>query len=309
VECAQDHLGDRVEWRGRFSTIMLGFAARGLIQAPRLCPRSAPLLNIAPYVRSISKSAIILAHPEDRLKAARRKARAALGLPPEEDDDDAGLGDNNATTVMSQPAPPQRRQAAHESIVGTNIGRAQHPEDRLKAARLKAMQSLGIPVNNNGEVKDRAMKNVSSPATATAAGAGDKRMPICAQNNHPDYRLRIAREKMLAQVKEQVEDSSSSNNLQSLLGRAAARSDALVMSPDLRLSKARAEQASKPLQTFTPMKARRKRPKVLLSKLSSEQPPIRRNDGYSSGAVVSSRLRQERKSALERLLISASPSS
>mmetsp|Transcript_19219 Transcript_19219/g.41857 ORF Transcript_19219/g.41857 Transcript_19219/m.41857 type:complete len:281 (-) Transcript_19219:55-897(-) len=280
---------------------MLGFAARGLIQAPR----SAPLLNIAPYVRSISKSAIVLAHPEDRLKAARRKARAALGLPPEEDDDDAGLGDNNATTVMSQPAPPQRRQAAHESIVGTSIGRTQHPEDRLKAARLKAMQSLGIPVNNNGEVKDGAMKNVSSPA----AGAGDKRMPICAQNNHPDYRLRIAREKMLAQVKEQVEDSSSSNNLQSLLGRAAARSDALVLSPDLRLSKARAEQASKPLQTFTPIKARRKRPKVLLSKLSPEQPPLRRNDGYSSGAVVSSRLRQERKSALERLLISASPSS
>mmetsp|Transcript_14619 Transcript_14619/g.29541 ORF Transcript_14619/g.29541 Transcript_14619/m.29541 type:complete len:281 (-) Transcript_14619:348-1190(-) len=280
---------------------MLGFAARGLIQAPR----SAPLLNIGPYVRSISKSAIVLAHPEDRLKAARRKARAALGLPPEEDDDDGGLGDYNATTVMSQPAPPQRRQAAHESIVGTNIGRAQHPEDRLKAARLKAMQSLGIPVNNNGEVKDGAMKNVSSPA----AGAGDKRMPICAQNNHPDYRLRIAREKMLAQVKEQVEDSSSSNNLQSLLGRAAARSDALVMSPDLRLSKARAEQASKPLQTFTPIKARRKRPKVLLSKLSPEQPPLRRNDGYSSGAVVSSRLRQERKSALERLLISASPSS
>jgi hypothetical protein len=286
---------------------MLGLAARGSIQAPA----SASSLLVSKngcYARSISKSAIVLAHPEDRLKAARRKARAALGLPPD-DDDGGGSGGNIATTVMSQPAPPQRRQTAHESSVdaSTGTGRTPHPEDRLKAARRKTLQSLGISVDDNGDVKERAMKNVASP---TAAGAGDQRMPVCAQNNHPDYRLRIARERMLTQVKEQVEDSSSNNlRLQSLSGRAAARSDALVMSPDLRLTKARAEQASKPLQTFTPMKAGRERPKVLLTKLSSEQPPLMRNDGYSSGAVVSLRLRQERKSAIERLLNLASPSS
>ena len=232
------------------------------------------------------------AHPEDRLKAARRKARADLGLP--------DGGDGKDTTDRSTAA-------ARDVPVSAKA----HPEDRLKAARRKMLESMGLAVDSDGNVVE---SRASAPTLASAGNSNSNKnnesvpLPICAQNNHPDYRLKVARERMLAKVKGDAGvgtgiTAAGGSNLK------PARID-LEMSPDRRLRLARTEQAAKPIQTFKPMKRKKRRLKTsaLLSRLtcSTEQPPLLRNDGYSSGSVTAVRLRQARHDAIERLLGSSS---
>ena len=236
------------------------------------------------------------AHPEDRLKAARRKARADLGLP--DDGDDKDTADDLSTA------------AARDVSVSAKA----HPEDRLKAARRKMLESMGLTVDGDGNV----VESRASAPTLTSVGNSNCNdtdesapLPICAQNNHPDYRLKVARERMLAKVKG---DAGVATDITAAGGSSLLlkppRID-LEMSPDRRLRLARTEQAAKPIQTFKPMKRKKRRLKkgALLSRLtcSTEQPPLLRNDGYSSGSVTAMRLRQARHDAIERLLVSSSP--
>ena len=232
------------------------------------------------------------AHPEDRLTAARRKARAAHGLP---DKDSADVAKGSAQTVPVSAKP--------------------HPEDRLKAARRKMLESMGLTVDGDGNVvESRATTStLASVGTNDAHGNGESApLPICAQNNHPDHRLRVARERMLAKVKGDagVGTGTGITSGGSVNSPKSVRID-LEMSPDRRLRLARTEQAAKPIQTFKPMKRKRRRLKTgaLLSRLtcSTEQPPLLRNDGYSSGSVAAMRLREARHEAIERLLVSSTP--
>ena len=249
-------------------------------------------------LRHTSKTSVpnfCAAHPEDRLKAARRKARADLGLP--------DGGDGKDTTDRSTAA-------ARDVPVSAKA----HPEDRLKAARRKMLESMGLAVDSDGNV----VESRASAPTLTSVGNSNCNdtdesapLPICAQNNHPDYRLKVARERMLAKVKG---DAGVATDITAAGGSSLLlkppRID-LEMSPDRRLRLARTEQAAKPIQTFKPMKRKRRRLKkgALLSRLtcSTEQPPLLRNDGYSSGSVTAMRLRQARHDAIERLLVSSSP--
>jgi len=189
-----------------------------------------------------------------------------------------------------------------------------HPEDRLKAARRKMLKSMGLTVDGDGKVVEPREVLVTPTATAINATNADTtaQLPICAQNNHPDYRLRLARERMLAKVRgvagadDDVGVDAGNDSARSL---SSTRID-LDMSPDRRLSLARTEQAARPLQRFPPLKRKKRRPKpgAALSRLNSQQPPLLRNDGFSSGAVASIRLREARQSAIE-VLNSPPPSS
>eukprot|EP00563_Minutocellus_polymorphus_P002088 CAMPEP_0181042574 /NCGR_PEP_ID=MMETSP1070-20121207/12225_1 /TAXON_ID=265543 /ORGANISM="Minutocellus polymorphus, Strain NH13" /LENGTH=314 /DNA_ID=CAMNT_0023120801 /DNA_START=98 /DNA_END=1042 /DNA_ORIENTATION=- len=257
-----------------------------------------------PSAPSFRAAAAAAARPEDRLKAARRKARAALGLP---DDDDGDIG---GPAIVARDAPVAEWRSSVELQAAVASAKP-HPEDRLKAARRKMLESMGLTVDGDGNV----VQPREATPTVTAVDATDADtngpLPICAQNNHPDYRLRLARERMLAKVKG---DNGVDVGVDAV--RIPARSLSptridLDLSPDRRLHLARTEQAAKPLQTFVPIKRKKRRPKpgVLLSRLSSEQPPLLRNDGYSSGAVASIRLREARQDVMERLSSSSSSSS
>lgn len=232
------------------------------------------------------------AHPEDRLKAARRKARTDLGLPDN--------GDCKDTADLST--------AAARDV---SVSAKAHPEDRLKAARRKMLESMGLTVDGDGNVVE---SRASAPTLASAGNFNSNDsdesvpLPLCAQNNHPDYRLKVARERMLAKVKGDA-GVGTGITAGTISGSVSPRID-LDMSPDRRLRLARTEQAAKPIQTFKPMKRKKRRLKTraLLSRLtcSTEQPPLLRNDGYSSGSVTAMRLRQARHDAIERLLVSSS---
>lgn len=234
-------------------------------------------------------AAAAAALPEDRLKAARRKARADLGLT----DDKNG----KISTVAAR---------------DVSVSAKAHPEDRLKAARRKMLESMGLTVDNDGKVVE---SRASAPTSASAGNSNcsdddeSAPLPICAQNNHPDHRLKVARERMLAKVRGDAGVDTGITAATSSGSLKPPRID-LDMSPDRRLRLARTEQAAKPIQTFKPMKRKKRRPKTgaLLSRLtcSTEQPPLLRNDGYSSGSVAAMRLREARHGAIERLLVSSS---
>ena len=204
----------------------------------------------------------------------------------------------------------ERSSAPLQATVASKL----HPEDRLKAARRKMLKSMGLTVDGDGKVVEPREVLVTPTATAINATNADTtaQLPICAQNNHPDYRLRLARERVLAKVRgvagadDDVGVDAGNDSARSL---SSTRID-LDMSPDRRLSLARTEQAARPLQRFPPLKRKKRRPKTgaVLSRLNSQQPPLLRNDGFSSGAVASIRLREARQSAIE-VLNSPPPSS
>ena len=281
---------------------------------------------------SFCAAAAAPAHPEDRLEVARRKARAALGLP--NVDEDVGvprptIGARNDPVAERSSAPLQamvasklhpedrrrngpvaeRSSAPLQATVASKL----HPEDRLKAARRKMLKSMGLTVDGDGKVVEPREVLVTPTVTAINATNADStaQLPICAQNNHPDYRLRLARERMLAKVRgvsgadDDVGVDAGNDSARSL---SSTRID-LDMSPDRRLSLARTEQAARPLQRFPPLKRKKRRPKpgAVLSRLNSQQPPLLRNDGFSSGAVASIRLREARQSAIE--VLNSPPSS
>ena len=236
---------------------------------------------------------------------ARRKARAALGLP--NVDEDVGVP---RPTVGTRDDPVAERSHSSAQLQATGASKP-HPEDRLKAARRKMLESMGLTVDGDGKVVEPR----EATPTATAINNGTNadttaQLPICAQNNHPDYRLRLARERMLVKVRGSDAGVGVDEGNDSAQSLSSTRID-LDMSPDRRLSLARTEQAARPLQRFVPIKRKKRRPKpgAVLSRLSSEQPPLLRNDGFSSGAVASIRLREARHSAIERLLVSSPPSS
>ena len=282
---------------------------------------------------SFCAAAAAPAHPEDRLEVARRKARAALGLP--NVDEDVGvprptIGARNdpvaerssaqlQAMVASKLHPEDRRRngpvAERSSApLQATVASKLHPEDRLKAARRKMLKSMGLTVDGDGKVVEPREVLVTPTATAINATNADStaQLPICAQNNHPDYRLRLARERVLAKVRgvagadDDVGVDAGNDSARSLR---STRID-LDMSPDRRLSLARTEQAARPLQRFPPLKRKKRRPKpgAVSSRLNSQQPPLLRNDGFSSGAVASIRLREARQSAIE-VLNSPPPSS
>ena len=239
-------------------------------------------------------------------EVARRKARAALGLP--NVDEDVGVP---RPTIGARNDPVAERSSAQlQAMVASKL----HPEDRLKAARRKMLESMGLTVDGDGKVVEPREVLVTPTATAINATNTDAtaQLPICAQNNHPDYRLRLARERMLAKVRgvagagADVGVDAGNDSARSL---SSTRID-LDMSPDRRLSLARTEQAARPLQRFPPLKRKKRRPKpgAVLSRLNSQQPPLLRNDGFSSGAVASIRLREARQNAIE-VLNSPPPSS
>ena len=223
-------------------------------------------------------------------------------------DEDVGVP---RPTIGARNDPVAERSSAQlQAMVASKL----HPEDRLKAARRKMLKSMGLTVDGDGKVVEPREVLVTPTATATNATNADTtaQLPICAQNNHPDYRLRLARERMLAKVRgvagadDDVGVDAGNDSARSLR---STRID-LDMSPDRRLSLARTEQAARPLQRFPPLKRKKRRPKpgAALSRLNSQQPPLLRNDGFSSGAVASIRLREARQSAIE-VLNSPPPSS
>ncbi len=256
---------------------------------------------------SFCAAAAAAAHPEDRLEVARRKARAALGLP-KHADEDVGVPRPTIGTRDDPVAERSYSSAQLQATVATKL----HPEDRLKAARRKMLESMGLTVDGDGKVVEP--REATPTATAINATNADTtaQLPICAQNNHPDYRLRLARERMLVKVRGAGvdDDVGVDEGNDSACSLSSTRID-LDMSPDRRLRLARTELAARPLQRFPPLKRKKRRPKpgTVLSRLTSEQPALLRNDGFSSGAVTSMRLREARHSAIERLLVSPPPSS
>ena len=258
-------------------------------------------ISSTPAQRTISRTSappLCAAHPEDRLKAARSKARAALGLPA------AGKGVAGPPSVAAPRGLSAVRVDSPAKVV-QHVSAKPHPEDRLKAARRKMLESMGLTVDGDGHTEPRKIAPIAA-VVDTDANASPP-MSICAQNNHPDYRLKLARERMLAKVKGDAGVDTGVTAGVSVHSLKFAKTD-LDMSPDRRLRLARTEQAAKPIQSFAPLRRKKKRPKTgaLLSRLCPEQPPLLRNDGYSSGAVASIRLRSARHDAIERLLGSSS---
>ena len=238
---------------------------------------------------------------------ARRKARAALGLP--NVDEDVGVP---RPTVGTRDDPVAERSHSSAQLQATGASKP-HPEDRLKAARRKMLESMGLTVDGDGKVVEPREATPTATAINVTNADTTAKLPICAQNNHPDYRLKLARERMLVKVRgvagvdDDVGVDAGNDSARSL---SSTRID-LGMSPDRMLRLARTEQAARPLQRFPPIKRKKGRPKpgAVLSRLSTEQPDLLRNDGFSSGAVASMRLREARHSAIERLLVSPPPSS
>ena len=300
---------------GNMTTIGARFALAYRQAVPGHCTCTAAVRSTPVQVaRCISTSsapsfcaaAAAPAHPEDRLEVARRKARATLGLP--NVDEDVGVP-RPAIGARNDPV-AERSSAQLQAAVASKP----HPEDRLKSARRKMLESMGLTVDGDGKVVEPREVLVTPTATAINATNTDAtaQLPICAQNNHPDYRLRLARERMLAKVRgvagadDDIGVDAGNDSARSL---SSTRID-LDMSPDRRLSLARTEQAARPLQRFPPLKRKKRRPKpgAVLSRLNSQQPPLLRNDGFSSGAVASIRLREARQNAIE-VLNSPPPSS
>ena len=220
-------------------------------------------------IRSISTTCPAHMHPNDRLKAKRREALSKLGLPVEKE----GGEKKQVSADISN------KNDGNNNWSATASSKTLHPEERLKAARQKALQNMGF--NADGNVTKEYGSGGAYEATSPT------KLSLCAINGHPNHRLKLARERMAVKM-----------------GSLSVRIDA--MSPDQRLAEARAQQAAQPLQTFTPMRRKRKKRQPRLSHLSSDQPNLPKNDGCSSGAVTASRLREARKEAIERLIASSS---
>jgi len=294
---------------GNMTTIGARFALAYRQAVPGHCTCTAAVRSTPVQVaRCISTSSApsFCAAAAAPAEVARRKARAALGLP--NVDEDVGVP---GPTIGARNDPVAGRSSAQlQAMVASKL----HPEDRLKAARRKMLESMGLTVDGDGKVVEPREVLVTPTASDFNATNADTtaRLPICAQNNHPDYRLRLARERMLAKVRgvagadDDVGVDAGNDSARSL---SSTRID-LDMSPDRRLSLARTEQAARPLQRFPPLKRKKRRPKpgAVLSRLNSQQPPLLRNDGFSSGAVASIRLREARQNAIE-VLNSPPPSS
>ena len=169
-----------------------------------------------------------------------------------------------APPPAGQSSPPRRLRLWRRAA-------SSHPEDRLREARRRALEAMGIGPGT-GSAEGVAAAAQGSPSQAPDPPA--ETVPVCAANGHPQHRLRLARQRVLEGMEE---------------GRGGTLAEALPA-------------ADAPEE-------RRRRQSVSLSRLLSSRSslrPSRPSDGSSSGAVASDRLSRARSAAIDRLLLASS---
>jgi len=206
-------------------------------------------------------------HPEKRLEESRKKALEFVKAQV------AAKGQKEQEQI--------KQQVQRDSL---------HPEKRLEESRQRALDFVNAQVAQ----KEKERQNDEN------GGAKKPVSAVCEANGHPDFRLRVKREEAsLAISKQSINNifsrdddlDTKSNSKTSIITQQSIR---------VRLESAK-EKARLRIKTFEPW-VKPKPAIVPIMITSTEQPPQKRNDGTSSGALTERRLRGKREEALEKIM-------
>uniref|UniRef100_A0A7S1YM36 Uncharacterized protein n=1 Tax=Ditylum brightwellii TaxID=49249 RepID=A0A7S1YM36_9STRA len=195
-----------------------------------------------------------------------------------------------------------RRLAPRTVAVGGNRGRS--------LAKLSTINN-GAPdesskTNNYPTSEDcTEVKNVKActdhDSVVGGSGGVKQLMTVCALNNHPDYRLKVARETFQNKMKSNSSPPTSPNfTFQKPRKPRKSDGSSSGASAEKRLWEARQKMLEKMAQSPSEIilnKNERKRSSSSFRVL----PELRKNDGSSSGAITEKRLREARQRMLEKM--------
>ena len=215
-------------------SMTIGRAARSTLLAHRrraiLVVPTTSRVRLLPFVpscsRCISASApsLLAAHPEDRLEAARKRARAALGLPENDGDVVAPSGvklSSSSSSLLLQATSYSDKNASSTASPSSSSSQSSlHPEDRLKAARRKARAALGLPQDGDVHVMVPPQKVVTPTVAAVRpkailAGLSAEQPPLVRNDGSSSgavacMRLREARRNAMERLLASSSSSSAS---------------------------------------------------------------------------------------------------